>query len=414
MTARIQSLAAAPTLAILVALAVLVAVPTQAQTLTVLHAFTGGGDGSQPYAGVNLIAGSLYGTTSYGGQGGYGTVYQLRHRGSGWILSTLYSFTGRGDGSAPLARVTAGPGGILYGTTWGGGYRGGNCSSGGCGTVFSLHEQPTVCLSALCPWVETVLYAFQGGSDGAETGWSDDLVFDQAGNIYGTTSGDSNGDDGTVWELSPSNGGWTETVLHRFTEGETPWSGVTFDNAGNLYGTTVAGGIGYGTVYELTPSGSGWNYQTLYEFQGRDDGFDPDGGVVFDAAGNLYGTTSNGSGNGGSVFEMRPSGSGWTLTTIYNDFPSPFGPLDTPTLDAAGNVYGTVVNQGYGNQGVVFKLTPSGGSWTETNLEIFGNGNDADTPYGSVVLDGEGNIYGTTLYGGGGDGDNGTVWEITP
>ena len=168
-----------------------------------------------------------------------------------------------------------------------------------------------------------------------------------------------------IWELSPSNGAWTETVLHRFTNRETPWAGVTFDGAGNLYGTTVAGGIGYGTVYELTPSGSGWNYQTLYEFQGRDDGFYPEGGVVFDAVGNLYGTTSNGSGGGGSVFEMQPSGSGWTFTTIYNYFPGPFGPQDTPTLDAAGNIYGTVFNEGYGNFGVVFKLTPSGGGWTE-------------------------------------------------
>jgi len=403
----------APALAALVALVVLAAAAARAQTLTLLHPFTGGGDGGQPYAGVNLIAGSLYGTTSYAGQHGYGTVYQLHHRGSGWVLSTLYSFTGNSDGGAPVARVTAGPGGILYGTTYSGGYRGGNCSAYGCGTVFSLHEQPTACLSAICPWVETVLYAFHGGSDGAYTGYDDDLVFDQAGNIYGTTPGDSNGNDGTVWELSPSNGGWTETVLHRFTSGETPWAGVTFDRVGNLYGTTVLGGIGYGTVYELTPSGSGWSYQTLYEFRGSDDGFYPEGGVVFDSAGNLYGTTSNGSGEGGTVFEMQPAGSGWTFTTIYSAFPSPFGPQDTPTLDAAGNVYGTVFNEGYGNFGVVFKLTPSGGGWTETNLAIFANGSE-DAPYGSVVLDGEGNVYGTTLYGGGGSGDNGTVWEITP
>jgi len=400
------------TLALLCTLATIALPSAQAQTVTVLHSFTGKGDGALPYSGVNLIVGSLYGTTSDGGQGGAGTVYRLNHRGSGWVLSTLYSFTGGSDGGGPLARVTAGPGGILYGTTYGGGHTGGNChASGGCGTVFSLHEQPTACHSAICPWIETVLYAFQGGSDGANTGWSDDLVFDQAGNIYGTTSGDSNGDDGTVWELSPSNGGWTETVLHRFTNGELPWSGVTFDGAGNLYGTTDAGGIGYGSVYELTPSGSGWNYQTIYEFQGRGDGFYPVGGVVFDAAGNLYGTTSNGSGNGGSVFEMQPSGSGWTFITLYNDFASPFGPQDTPTLDAAGNVYGTVFNEGYGNFGVVFKLAQSGGKWTETNLAIFSGDNYG--PYGSVILDGEGNVYGTTAFGGS-NGENGSIWEITP
>ena len=132
--------------------------------------------------------------------------------------------------------------------------------------------------------------------------------------------------------------------------------------------------------------------------------------MVFDASGNLYGTNIY---NGGTVFEMQPSNGGWTFNMIYSGFPTYFGPADTPTLDAAGNVYGTVFNELPGNGGFVFKLTPSGGGWTETNLAVFGvGGNDAASPYSSVVLDANGNVYGTTFYGG--SHNDGTVWEITP
>jgi len=386
---------------LLFATAVLTLPSAQAQTFTVLHSFSDKGDGGFPYAGVNLIVGSLYGTTSEGGRYGYGTVYELKHGGSSWVLSTLYNFTGGRDGGYPLGRVTAGPGGILYGTTAAGG--------DGYGTVFTLRLPATACHTAICPWIETVLYRFQGGSDGAYPEYADDLVFDQAGNIYGTTSGDSSGNDGTVFELSPSNGGWTETILHHFTNAEQPFAGVTFDTAGNLYGTTPNGGAGYGTVYKLTPSGSGWTYNTIYEFQSPSY---PIGGVTFDPSGNLYGTTIS-SGSGGYAFELQSSNGGWTFTNIYNNFASNFGAFDTPTLDAAGNAYGTVFTEGPSNFGLVFKLTPSSGGWTETNLTLFGIGNnDGNSPYGSVVLDASGNVYGTTLQGGS-DG-NGTVWEITP
>ena len=376
----------------------------QAQTFTVLHSFTDEVGGVFPYSGVTLIGGNLYGTTTAGGLYREGTVFELIHRGSGWVLSVLYSFAGGQDGAMPYSGVVVGPDGFLYGAT----YDGGN----GFGAVYSLRPQPTFCQNTSCPWVETVLYRFQGGSDGAHPGNADALVFDHAGNLYGTTGGDSNadGNDGTVFELSPSNGGWTETVLYRFTKSEIPMAGVTFDTAGNLYGTTKAGGIGYGSVYELTPSGSGWIYQTLYEFQNTRDGAYPYGGVVFDGSGNLYGTTEN---DGGTVFEMQPSNGGWSFATIYNGFPSTLGPVDTPTLDSAGNVYGTVLNDHGTNEGLVFKLTFSGGSWTETNLALFGvGGNLAAFPYGSVVLDADGNIFGTTLEGG--NQGSGTVWEITP
>ena len=389
-------------IAVVVFATAILAIPSaQAQTFTVLHSFSDKGDGGLPYAGVNLIVGNLYGTTSEGGRYGYGTVYELKHRGSSWTLSTLYNFTGGSDGANPYGRVTAGPGGILYGTTAGGG--------NGYGTVFTLRLPATACHTAICPWIETVLYRFQGGSDGAYPAYADDLVFDEAGNLYGTTAGDTSGDDGTVFELSPSNGGWTETILHRFINGEQPYAGVIFDAAGNLYGTTPDGGIGYGTVYELTPSASGWTYHTIYQFQGPSS---PIGGVAFDTSGNLYGLTIS-SGAGGYAYELQPSNGGWTFTNIYNNFASNFGGFDTPTLDAAGNVYGTVFTEGPSNYGLVFKLTPSGGGWTETNLTLFGAGNnDGVFPYSSVVLDANGNVYGTTLQGG--SGSDGTVWEITP
>lgn len=155
----------------------------QAQTFTVLHTFTGGDDGGTPYAGVTIGgSGTLYGTTYYGGMDGDGVVFELSCRASSWTLNPLHSFAGYpSDGSRPWAGVVIGPNGAIYGTTYGGG----NANDG---TVFELRPPPTACLTALCPWNETVLHSFQGWSDGAYPGYGN-LIFDQAGNIYGTTSG---------------------------------------------------------------------------------------------------------------------------------------------------------------------------------------------------------------------------------
>ncbi|MGA2369736.1 MAG: choice-of-anchor tandem repeat GloVer-containing protein [Candidatus Korobacteraceae bacterium] len=227
------------------------------------------GGGAFPYAGPILIGGNLYGTTYSGGANYAGTAFELKHQGSGWVLATLYDFLGGQDGDGPYSGVVTGPGGMLYGAT----YSGGN----GYGTVYRLHPPANVCQATDCPWVEDVLYRFLGGNDGAHPGNADALTFDSAGNVYGTTAGDKNADGniGTVFELSPSNGGWTESVLYRFTRDEQPLAGVTFDAAGNLHGTTSAGGHGYGTVYELSPSSNGWVYQTIYEFQNMGDGATP-------------------------------------------------------------------------------------------------------------------------------------------
>ncbi len=375
----------------------------EAQTLNVLHVFTSVPSGTSPWAGPIIIGGNLYGTTDGGGIGDNGTVFELKHRGSGWILETLYKFLGGTDGSGAYAGVVQGPDGKLYGVT----YTGGN----GYGTVFRVFPQPTICAAADCPWQEEVLYRFQGGSDGSLPGNEDALAFDRAGNIYGTTRGDRtpDGNAGTVFELSPSSGGWTETVLHRFVGGELPLAGVTFDAAGNLYGTTAYGGNGYGTVYELSPSGNGWVYQAIYTFHNTGDGGNPWGGLAKDAAGDFYGTTTVG--NGGTIFQLQPSDGGWTFSTLYQGFPSDVGPLDTPTLDSAGNIYGTVLSNHESNAGLVFKLTPSNGGWTETNLAIFQVNGTAEYPDGGVAVDSQGNVFGTTQES---PFEYGTVWEITP
>ena len=254
--------------------------PAQAQTFKVIHTFTGGADGAWPYAGLTMDrAGNLYGTAQAGGGGnlrssgcggsGCGTVFKLVPRGSGWVFTTLYSFQGGSDGAVPTARVIFGPDGSLYGTTSVGG--------AGYGTVFKLQPPLVACKSALCPWTETVLYRFTGGSDGANPGGGD-LIFDKAGNLYGTAqyggyeggSCSETGGCGVVFELTPSSSGWIYSVIHRFTggaDGGYPYSGVISDNAGNLYGTAGGGGSsGGGTVYELIPSGSGWQEKTLCSF----------------------------------------------------------------------------------------------------------------------------------------------------
>ncbi len=406
--ARPHAAKAAAALAIAIAFALAVVTPqaAQAQTLNVLHTFSGAGDGADPSAGLTMDhAGNLYGTTIYGGGPGNGTVFKLTRSGSNWVLNTLYSFTGGSDGGNPQARVIFGSDGSLYGTTSAGGYQ-------GYGTVFNLRPQASACKSAICPWSETVLYRFQGGSDGAGPAYGD-LTFDPSGNLYGTTlAGGLNtcgGTCGVVFKLTRSGNSWTENVLYSFTggnDGGTPFSGVIFDNAGDLYGTAYYGGAqSAGTVYELIPSGSNWTEKTLTDFAGG-GGF-PLGGLTFDAQGNLFGTGFV----GGTAFELTPSNGSWvySLLETFNGFDGPFG---SPTFDAAGNFYGTNATGGAYDQGFVFKFTPSKGGWTFTDLYDFTGGNDGGFPVSNVIFDGNGNLYGTTFLGG--TSGEGVVWQFKP
>lgn len=384
----------------------------QAQTINVLHNFTGGADGAFPYAGLTMDkAGDFYGTASAGG--GYnkmGVVFRLSRAGSGWVLTPLYSFAGEpNDGAAPFGGVIIGPDGSLYGMTNAGGQNDG-------GTVYRLRPSPTACGSFICPWQETVLYSFcpqRPCVDGAGPGFGN-LVFDKAGNLYGTTASGGDGGMGVVFKLTPSGGGWTETVIYSFPSscdnGCVPEGTPIFDSAGNLYGTTAQGGTeNSGVVYELSPSGLGWTEQTLASVTIAP--FDLTyGGLAMDGQGNLFGTS--GGDEPGGAFELTPSNGGWTFSVMHT-FLDNAGPYDTPTLDAAGNVYGTSCGEGTDN-GSVFKLTPSNGGWIYNSVSFdYSNG---ECPVGSVVLDAAGNIYGTTDLGGPGKCGPGcgVIWEVTP
>ncbi len=397
-------------LALTFALTIVATPSAQAQTLNTLYNFTTGGNvGYSSFSGLVMDrAGRLYGTNSSGGEHGDGTVYRVARAGSSWVATGLYSFQGGTDGAHPVADVTLGPDGTLYGTTFAGGV--------GYGTVFNLRPPATVCRAVLCPWTETVLYRFTGGRDGGFGGsslsFADALVFDQAGNIYGTTPIGGAYGDGVVFKLILYGQSWTESVLWSFTggsDGGNPLSGVIFDSAGNLYGTTEGGGAHQaGVVYELSPSGSGWTQQTLYSFSGEDSDGYPFGGVTMDAQGNLYGTTGGTFGNG-EAYELTLSGGNW-IVSRRQPFTAPSGgPFDTPTLDAQGNLYGTI-NTG-GNYGEVFKLTPSGDGWIYTHFYDFSE-ETGEFPVGGVIFDASGNLYGTTIDGG--QDGVGNVWELTP
>ena len=404
----------------------------RAQTFSLLHTFTHNLDGAAPRSGLTFDkAGNLYGTTSTGGfvgenctgdffgdiLEGCGTVYRLKRSGSNWIFNHLYSFTGGSDGRLPIAGVIFGPNGSLYGTTIGGG--GGSCVAyDGCGTVFNLTPQPTTCTAAICPWTETVIYAFQGSPADGENPANGDLIFDQNGNIYGTTSQGGAADSGTVYKLTPSGSGWTESLLYDFSgpDGAQPYAGLIFDSAGNLYGTTTMGGSGNaGTVFELSPAGSGWTENVIYSFPADgSDGVVPFAGLIFDQSGNLYGATSErGPGGGGTVFKLTPSDGSWNFSLLYS-FTATLacGPMANLVMDAAGNLYGTTFCEGAHGDGSVFKLTPSSPYWTYTSLYDFTGGDDGRNPLSNVVFDTSGNLYGTNVLGG---ADNsGVVWKITP
>jgi len=417
---------------VIATLLIVAAPPAHAQTFAVIHSFNGS-DGANPVVGLTLdAAGNLYGATQFGGGhgcniGDCGTVFKLTHRGSGWVLSLLYAFTGGADGKFPQARVTIGPDGTLYGTASTG------ASNDYYGVVYNLRPPATVCKSVSCPWTQTTIFPFDFATGYYPSG---DLIFDSSGHIYGTTSAGGEfqncggGGCGVVYELTLSSGVWAEDILYNFTrgaDGGQPRSGVIFDYAGNLYGTAPIDSFqdsSGGVVFELTPSGAHWTQTVLYHFQDASAGSAPNGGLIFDAAGNLYGTTTyGGSGDGGTVFELSPSGDNWNFNLLSSLMGLPggyIGPYGKLVQDSAGNLYGSSVSGGVYNYGYVFKLTPSNGGWIRTDLHDFTNGSDGAWPYDGLIIDANGNLYGTTFIGGNpGEGcyygfNCGVVFEITP
>src|ERR1700722_14460723 len=381
------------------------AAPASAVTFTVLHTFTGGADGAGPLAGLTIDkAGDLFGTAQNGGAAGYGTIFKLKRAGSRFTFHVLHTFASGNDGADPEARVVPGPTGRLYGTTAAGG--------GGGGTVFELGVPMKHDLHQ-----EHALYRFTSGGNGYQPS-TGDLAFDAAGHVYGTTSYGGSYSNGTVFELSRSkSGGWQETVLYTFGapgDGAGPVAGVMLDGSGNLYGTTSAGGnAGDGTVFELQRGGSGWSEHVLYNFQGQNDGLTPYAGLTFDAAGNLYGAATNGGVNGGgTIFELVRGSGGWTFEPVYS---TPgwgvSGPFRTPVVDAHGDIFGTTHCDGANSQGSVFELTPSPSGWQYTALHDFTGGSDGGFVFSPPAFDAHGNIFGTTQIGGSG---NGVVWEVSP
>jgi uncharacterized repeat protein (TIGR03803 family) len=395
-----------------------------AQTFSVLHAFSGGADGQSPNGVTVAGPGVLYGTTFEGGMYGGGVAFKLTQRGSAWTLNPLWEFTGGSDGASPFASVTVGPNGALYGTTFLGGT--GNCTSGGCGTVYEVQPPATTCKTAICYWNETVLHSFQAEANDGQFPESVIPAFDHAGNLYGTTQDGGAYGAGILWELSPSAGGWTESVPHSFQnngiDGWQPKFGVILDPAGNLYGTTWYGGtLEGGTVYELSPSGGTWTENILYNFPLTSTGYSayPEG-LVMDPSGNLYGTLTESGVANASVLELTPSDGSWNLSTLYI-FSNRSCYPGSIARDAAGNLYGSCNEGGAYGYGWVFKLTNSGGSWTLTDLYDFTGQSDGGYPAGAVVLDSSGNLYGGTAMGGNlsdcieyNSVGCGTVWEITP
>jgi len=254
------------------------------------------------------------------------------------------------------------------------------------------------------------LHKFKGREDG--NGPLADLVFDAAGNLYGTTNGGGAHKAGTVFELSPAaTGGWTETVLYSFTggaDGANPQAGLIFDQSGNLYGTTNFGGsancnLGCGAVFELTPKSSGWTESVLYSFTGGADGGGPVASLIFDGSGNLYSTTWNGGSsncsNGcGVVFELTPGSNGWTESVLYSFTNGSDGANSDAGLifDKSSNLYGVTWYAGAYGWGTVFKLAPnSDGSWTESVLHQFKGDKDGAHPRARLIFDSVGNLYGT-------------------
>jgi len=391
----------------LLTLTVLACASAHSQTFSVIHTFTGAGDGGTPYAGVTIRAGILYGTSSVGGAGD-GTVYQTWKSGTDWFTLPISYFSS--GGSDPISRVVFGPDRHLYGTTQNGGPK-------QAGVVYDLTVPATICKTASCFWNENVVYEFRVPPDGNYPG-NGDLVWDQAGNIYGTTLYGGVNNAGTVFELTPSGNNWTESVIYSFSgpDGYLPGSTIFVDKNGNLFGTTIYGGAnGLGTIFELQyDSQLGWTEKFLYSFQNGTDGSAPLSGLVSDSAGNLYGATIDGGINGGgTVFELSPSGNSWTFNTIYSlsGTPGPgCGPLDL-TFDDKGNLYGATYCDGAYNAGNVFKLTPSGNFWAYTSLYDFTGGADGKFPISNVSIDGSGNLYGTASAGGSGFG---VIWMIVP
>ncbi|MFZ0773130.1 MAG: choice-of-anchor tandem repeat GloVer-containing protein [Candidatus Sulfotelmatobacter sp.] len=329
------------------------------------------------------------------------------------LACTLAAFIASATSAAQTETVIGSPGityagvifdtaGNLYGVTENGG-NSTNCKQG-CGTIYELSP------ASEGTWTPTTLYDFQGLDDG-ETPYGG-LVFDSAGNLYGTTQVGGTGGGGTVFKFSNANGSWTLTTLYSFNQPNDalyPNSSLIFDAEGNLYGTTAGGGkYAEGAVFKLAPTSNGaWKENVLHSFGAPGDGASPNGPLLMDAQNNLYGTTENGGAEGlGVVFELTHNpGGGWTEHIVYTStLSNEFGqPLAGVILDSAHNLYGTTFNGGKFGYGSVFRLAriQLDGQliWKEILLYSFTGGTDGANPAAPLTRDAAGNLYSTTQFG---------------
>jgi len=398
-----------PRQAIVLAACLLLASVASGGTYKILHNFGAGSDGQYPAGGLVMGGqGLFYGATMGGdvgckGQGSGGTLFRLKASGGRWQESILYCFAGQYIDGFPDSGLIVDGSGDLFGSA--------DAGPGGVGDIFELTPDGE-------GWNFSIIYARQGGGC---------LVPDQAGDLYGCI-GMGQYDHGAIGELSPGSNGWAYTDLYDFCapsscyDGIQPESPLSWDSKGNLYGTTLAGGNDYcsggcGVALQMTPNGDGtWTYRVIHYFgSSQYDGQLPVAGLVLDAAGNAYGATWDGGRyNCGIAYKLEPSGSHWREKVLYN-FAGPGGcaSLLTPALDGAGNLYGPALggDPKCGPCGVIFKLAPQkSGKWKYSVLHTF-HGPDGAGPWG-VILDGKGNIFGTTGYGG--KYGYGVVFEITP
>jgi uncharacterized repeat protein (TIGR03803 family) len=374
-----------------------------------IYTFTGDRDGE--YLDTDLVIdkrGNLYGTTVQGGNGS-GTIFRLSPNATGWKHTVLYNFTGGRDGGEPYKGVTLDSKGNLYGTA----VAGGNPVCG-CGVVYRLSRSGG-------KWVQTVLHTFKG-TDGSGPG--SPVIFDKAGNIYGMAPTGGSFGFGVVFQLKlHTNGAYGYRILHNFAGGTDGASGsagrLLFDASGNIFGVSTAGGTaGAGVAWELSPTRSGeWTETILHEFGGQPDAVFPYGGLVFDAAGNLYGTSYyGGATNWGAVYKLTNTNGTWTESVLYSFAGGPDGanPVSALLPDNTGrHFYGTNSAGGAAcGCGTIFKITlRQDGTVTETVAHRFLD-TAGGSPYNTLVPDALGNLYGTLAHGG--PSGDGLIFKFVP
>jgi uncharacterized repeat protein (TIGR03803 family) len=370
----LQTARAGWALLIMLAMAAAVAQPATAQKFTVLHVFEGTPDGDFSEAPlVRDAEGNLYGTTTSGG-GDNGTVFKVDKNGN---ESVLFSFNGL-DGGFPTSGLTLDAAGNLYGVAEEG--------PGGAGVLFRLDKNGN----------ENILHVFQGGFNSEPKGPAGSLIMDEAGNLYGATEAGGQGPFpgfGTLYRLDPTG---NFTVLYEFrgkSDGSNPQGPLVRDAHGNLYGVATAVDSAIkGTVFRLAPGG---RFTVLHTFTGGADGSGPQGGLLRDSVGNLFGSAIKGGDSGaGTVFEITKSGS-FTRLYSFTGGADGSGPNGGLVQDPGGNIYGTTqIGPRAFFLGIVFQLSPA---HTLTVLHSFKGLEDGALPLAGLIRDSAGSLYGTTF-----------------